>query len=176
MAKIEGPTDEAIEKLRGVVDIYKLRGIQWVARKWPKKPTPPYTALQAEAMAVFAIASTCLSRISGSMLEDWRAGAIGKKESWIDTFRGIIMHYWKENRSIPLVALEYMFIEYETEFRIQWEVLQLYIDPDLEEEILELETLLITKEEILKYPEPMYFSLFDSEGTRLVAPYILFEV
>ncbi|GAI84782.1 unnamed protein product, partial [marine sediment metagenome] len=57
MAIVDKITGEKIERLRGKVDFYLLRGILPVARRWPKKPKPPYTALQAEAMAVFAIAN-----------------------------------------------------------------------------------------------------------------------
>jgi len=176
MAKVDKITGEKIEKLRGKVDFYLLRGITPVARRWPKKPKPPYTALQAEAMAVFAIANTCLSRISGNILDAWRIGAVGKRASWTDTFRGIIMSYWKDNRCIAPIALDYNLTEIGEEIRITWDILEVFIDPDVEEKKYSLETFLIKKEDILKAHEPIYFTLLDDEKRRLVAPYILFEV
>jgi len=176
MAIVDKITGEKIEILRGKVDFYMLRGILPVARKWPKKPKPPYTALQAEAMAVFAIANNCLSRIEGKILEAWRIGSVGKTASWTDTFRGIIMSYWKDNRSIAPIALDYNITEYDTEIRITWEILEVFIDPNVEEKIYSLETFLISKEDILKVQEPIYFTLLDDDKRRLVAPYILFEV
>lgn len=176
MAKVDKIRPETIERLRGKVDFYLLRGITTVARAWPKKPKPPYTALQAEAMAVFAIAQSSKKRLSDHILEAWRIGAVGKKEAWGDTFTSIIMHYWYEKRRIPIIALDYNFIEYETEFKIKWKLLQLNLDPDVKEVTGEFETLVISKEDILKMPEPIYITLTDEEGKRLVAPYILFEV
>ncbi|MBA7577628.1 hypothetical protein ES695_12395 [Candidatus Atribacteria bacterium 1244-E10-H5-B2] len=176
MVKVDKITGEKIEKLRGKVDFYLLRGITPVARRWPKKPKPPYTALQAEAMAVFAIANTCLSRISEHILIKWREGAVGKRASWTDTFRGIIMGYWKDNRSIAPIALDYNITEYDTEIRVSWDILEVFIDPNIEEKQYSLETFLIKKEDILKVKEPIYFTLLDDEKRRLVAPYILFEV
>ncbi|GAH57296.1 unnamed protein product, partial [marine sediment metagenome] len=145
MAIVDKITGEKIEKLRGKVDFYLLRGILPVARRWPKKPKPPYTALQAEAMAVFAIASNCVSRIEGKILEAWRIGSVGKTASWPDTFRGIIMGYWKDNRSIAPIALEYNITETDTDIRITWDILEVFIDPNIEEKIYSLETFLISK-------------------------------
>lgn len=176
MAIVNEVTAETIERLRGVIDFYMLRGILPVARRWPKKPKPPYTALQAEAMAVFAIAQKSKKRLSDNILEAWRITAFGKREAWYDTFTGIIMSYWYKKKSIALIALDYEFIEYETEFKIKWEILKISLDPDIEEEIIERETVLISKEDITKMHEPIYFTLSDSEGLRHAAPYIKFVV
>ncbi len=62
MAIVNKITAETIERMRGKIDFYLLRGITPVARSWPKKPKPPYTALQAEAMAVFALANKSFRR------------------------------------------------------------------------------------------------------------------
>lgn len=176
MAIVNKVTAETIERLRGVIDFYMLRGILPVARKWPKKPKPPYTALQAEAMAVFSIAQSSKKRLSENILEAWRLLAVGKREAWYDTYTGLIMGYWQKNRSIALIALDYSFVEYETEFKVKWEVLQLYLDPNIPEVIAELESLIIKKEDITKMHDPIYFTLSNSEGQRHAAPYILFEV
>jgi len=175
MAIVGSISVETIERLRGVIDFYMLRGITPVARSWPKKPKPPYTALQAEAMAVFAIANKSMREISPNMLETWRVGSVGKKASWTDAYRALIMKYWKLKRSIAPIALDYEVIETETEFTVSWDLLQLYIDPGTPEERYTLATSIINKADILMAPKPIYFTLFDEEGNRLVAPYILFE-
>jgi len=176
MAKVDRITGEKIEMLRGKVDFYLLRGITPVARKWPKKPKPPYTPLQAEAMAVFKIAQSSKKRIYDNMLEAWRKGSVGKSAAWGDTFTRLIMEYWKKYRCIAPIALDYKVIEEELEFLIEWTGLRLYLDKTKPEVIREETTALISKEEILKMHEPIYFTFTDEEGTRLVAPYILFGI
>jgi hypothetical protein len=176
MAKVDKITGENIEKFRGIIDFYMLRGRLPVARSWPQKPKPPYTALQAEAMAVFGIAASSLSRISTNMLEEWRKGTIGVRPQWTDIFKGIIMSYWKINKNIAAIALDYKIIETVTQFRISWDILQLYIDPIIPEEIYTLQTNLINKSDLEKTPKPIYFTLLDDNKNRLVAPYILFEI
>lgn len=176
MAIINKVTPETIELLRGKIDFYLLRGILPVARKWPKKPKPPYTVLQAEAMAVFAIANKSMSRISEKLLEAWRVGSVGKKASWTDTFRAIIMNYWKLYKVIAPIVLDYTIIETDSRFRVQWEILQVYLSESPPEEIYKLETLLIEKEDILEAHKPIYFTLYLDSKTRVVAPYILFDI
>ena len=175
MAIVKEITPETIELLRGTIDFYMLRGILPVARSWPKKPKPPYTDLQAEAMAVFAIANLSMHRLSPNMLEAWQLTTVGIKPSWTDVYRSIIMKYWKLNRCIVSIALDYEVIETATEFRVVWDILQLYIDPGVPEETYRMETNLINKSDILLAPKPIYFTLLDDAQKRLVAPYILFE-
>jgi len=174
MAKVKVITPETIERMRGKVDYYWLRGITAVARKWPKKPKPPYTVLQAEAMGVFAMANRSMHRISQNMLDAWRVGTVGIKPSWTDVYRKIIMRYWKINKALPPIALDYLVTETATEFSVSWDILQLYIDPLVPEELYTKATALINKADILEAPKPIYFTLTDG-GVRLVAPYILFE-
>ncbi len=174
MAIVDKIRPETIELLRGKIDFYLLRGILPVARSWPKKPKPPYTALQAEAMAVFSIANKSMRRLSDNMLKTWQATTVGITPSWTDVYRSIIMKYWKLNRTIAPIALDYEVFETEDQFKISWDILQLYIDPDTPEETYTKATKLIDKDEILLAPKPIYFTLFD-DGQRLVAPYILFE-
>lgn len=176
MAIIDKIRPESIEKLRGTIDFYLLRGILPVARSWPKKPKPPYTALQAESMAVFAIANDSFRKISDNILIKWREGSVGKRASWTDTFRGIIMSYWKDNRSIAPIATDYELIEIGPDIRIIWDILQVFIDPDKEDEEYQLETFLISKKDILKVQDPIYFTLLNDDKRRLVSPYILLEV
>lgn len=176
MAIVEKPTDEMRVKLHRKIDYYKLRGLIWVMRKYPKKLKPPYTALQAEAQAVFAIANKCLSRISEHILEDWRVGSVGKTACWTDTFRGIIMSYWKLYRVIAPIAIDYNIIETDTQFKVEWDILQVYIGDEIPEEFYKMETILIDKEDILLAPKPIYFTLYLNSKIRLVAPYILFGI
>ncbi len=176
MAKVDKITGEKIEKLRGKVDFYLLRGITAVARRWPKKPKPPYTPLQAEAMAVFAIANKSFRRLSENIIEAWRKGSVGKTASWTDVYRSIIMGYWKKNRGIAPIALDYEIVEEEDKFIVKWEVLRLSLDPEIPEEIISIQTDLILKEDISKAPKPIYITLGDEEGNRWAAPYILYEI
>lgn len=176
MAIVNKITAETIERMRGKVDFYMLRGILPVARRWPKKPKPPYTALQAEGMAVFAIANGSFRRLSENIIEVWRKGSVGRREAWTDTFRRLIMQYWKKNRSIAPIALDYEIIEEEEKFMVKWEVLRLSLDPEIPEEIISVQTVLILKEDISKAPKPIYITLGDEEGNRWVAPYILYEI
>lgn len=176
MAIVKEITPETIERMRGVIDFYMLRGITPVARSWPKKPKPPYTALQAEAMAVFSIACANMKRLSPNMLQTWQKGSEGKREQWTDVFKGIVMKYWKLKRAIPLIATDFEVVEDGDKFKVVWDVLQVYIDPLTPEEETQIESILISKEDIEKAPEPMYFTLYDDEEIRLVSPFILFEM
>ena len=175
MAIVNQVKPETIERLRGVIDFYMLRGILPVARSWPKKPKPPYTDLQAEAMAVFAIANKSMRELSPNMLETWQLSTIGIKPSWTDVYRAIIMKYWKLTRTIAIIALDYEVFETEDQFKVSWDLLQLYIDPEVPEERYTLATKLINKADILTAPKPIYFTLLNDEQKRQVAPYILFE-
>ncbi len=175
MAIVKEITPETIELLRGTIDFYLLRGILPVARSWPKKPKPPYTELQAEAMAVFAIANKSMHRLSPNMLETWQLSTVGVKPSWTDVYRSIIMKYWKLKRVIAPIALNYEVVDAGLEFKVVWQILQLYIDPETPEEIYSDESILIVKSDILLAPKPIYFTLLDDDKNRLVAPYILFE-
>ncbi|GAI32422.1 unnamed protein product, partial [marine sediment metagenome] len=176
MAIVDKITGETIEKLRGKVDFYLLRGILPVARRWPKKPKPPYTALQAEAMAVFAIANDSFHYLTDNMIQAWRTGSVGKSAAWTDVFRSIIMKYWKKYRVIAPIAIDYQVIEEDTKFKVKWNILQRFIALDIPWEYTELETTLINKEDILSAPKPIYFTLYLNSEIRVAAPYILFDV
>jgi len=176
VAKVDNVRPETIELLRGKIDFYMLRGILPVARRWPKKPKPPYTPLQAEAMAVFAIANDTFKVLTDNIVKAWRLGSVGSTAAWTDTFRGLIMKYWKLNRVIAPIAIDYQVIETETQFKVKWDILQRFIDLDIPWEYKELETILINKEDILLAPKPIYFTLLSDEGIRLVAPYIAFGI
>ena len=125
MAIVKEITPETIERMRGVIDFYMLRGILPVARRWPKKPKPPYTVLQAEAMAVFGIANLSMHRITANMLQTWQLTTVGKKPSWTDVYRAIIMKYWKLKGTIAQIALDYEVLDEETEFKVKWSILKL---------------------------------------------------
>ncbi|GAI22941.1 unnamed protein product, partial [marine sediment metagenome] len=154
----------------------KLRGLIWVMRKYPKKLKPPYSDLQAEAQAVFAIASSSMPRLSEHIKEAWRLNAVGKTESWTDTYRRIIMGYWKLYRVVAPIALNYHINETETDYQVIWNILQLYIVPGIQEEVYDMQTSLILKSDLQNTPRPIYFTLLLDGKIRLVAPYILFDV
>lgn len=176
MAIVDKIRPETIEKLRGVIDFYLLRGILPVARSWPKKPKPPYTPLQAEAMAVFAIANDSFHYLTDNIVKAWRISSVGKTAAWTDTFRSLIMKFWKIYRVIAPIAIDYQVIETDTEFKVEWNILQRFINKDMKWEYTTLQTSLINKEDILLAPKPIYFTLLLNGEIRLVAPYILFDI
>ena len=176
VAKVGKLTPEAIELLRGKVDFYMLRGILPVARRWPKKPKPPYTALQAEGMAVFSMAASSMQRLSPNILEVWKISGFGKRSQWPDSYKAIAMKYWKLTRTFPLIALDYNVIDTGDFIRVEWDVLKLYIDPLLPEETYKISTEVIAKSDIEKAIKPIYFTLLDDSGNRQLSPFIEYEV
>lgn len=175
MAKLKELNLEAIEILRGIVDIYNDKRLGPIARAWPKKIKPPYTPLQAEAQAVFSIANKSMSRLSDAILEAWRQETVGNKASWTDVYRGIIMGYWKKTREVAPIAIDYTIEKTESEYKVTWKILQLYIDPEVPEEVYDYPTIAITIEELQNAQKPVYFTLLDDDGTRLCAPYVRIE-
>jgi len=172
MAIVKDVTPEQIETLRGRVDFYMLRGILPVARRWPKKPKPPYTELQAEGMAVFAKANKSMRRIKTNILEAWRALSYGKRASWTDAYRGIAMKYWKLTKTFPLIGLNYEVIKTSTTVAVKWEILKMSLIYGVAEEVYFEQTNPVSLSVINKAVKPVYFTLMDDEGRRQVAPFI----
>lgn len=172
MAKVNQVTPETIELLRGKIDFYMLRGILPVARSWPKKPKPPYTALQAEAMAVFSMAASSMKRLSSDMLLAWQSMSVGKRSQWPDSYKAIALKYWKLTREFPLIALDYEVVETASTVKVVWDILKLSLKSGVTEETYQIETNLIAKSEIEKAVKPIYFTLLDDEGRRQIAPFI----
>lgn len=173
MAKVDKLRPETITRLKGLVDFYTLRGKITVARKWPRKPRPPYTSLQAEAMLVFAMSKKYISKISLHMVDAWKRWNAGKREQWPDEFTGIIMRYWKETRVFCPVALDYEITEDVTTWKCKWTVFEAFLDQSKDPEIHFFETDIIQKSDFSLYEGQLFFTLYDSEGFRLAAPYIL---
>lgn len=176
MAIVDKIRPETIEKLRGTIDFYLLRGILPVARTWPKKLKPPYTTLQAEAMEAFAIANGSMHELTDNILEVWRSGSFGKRASWTDVYRAIVMKYWKKYRGIPVIALDYEVIDLGDSIKVTWDVLQRNLWGDPGDLYYEMYSDPISKEVIEKSHDPVYLTLYNDDGIRLVAPYILIEV
>ena len=174
MAKVGNVNPEAIELLRGKIDFYMLRGILPVARRWPKKPKPPYTVLQATGMAAFSMANTSMHRLTPNILEAWRKTSFGKKASWPDKYRAIVMKYWKLTRTFPLIALDYEAVEIGDTIKVVWDILELSLLSGVAEKTYQLTTDIIAKSVIEKAAKPIYFTLLDDSGNRLVAPFILY--
>jgi len=172
MAIVKEITPETIERMRGKMDFYLLRGILPVARRWPKKPKPPYTPLQAEGMAVFGMANQSMHRLSPKMLAAWQITKVGKSASWTDVYRAIIMKYWKLTRTVALIALDYTLTETATTIKVEWDLLQLYVDPLVPEETYKLATNVIDRSAIDYAKKPIYYTLYDDSGRRQVAPFI----
>lgn len=175
MAIVDRITGENIERFRGIIDFYLLRSRLPVARSWPNKPKPPYTALQAEAMAVFSLYCKQMRRLLPDILLAWQIGSEGKRAQWTDTFKGLGMKYWKLKGSMAPIALNYHINETETEYQVIWNMLQVYLDPEIEEELYDMQTSLIIKSDLEKTSDPVFFTLYDDEGNRLIAPFILFR-
>ena len=176
MAKVDRITGDNIERFRGKIDFYLWKGKIPVARRWPKKPKPPYTALQAEAMAAFSLICAQMRRLLPSIKTAWQIGSEGKREQWTDTFKGLGMKYWKLNRSISPIAIDYVIIDDGATFKVQWRMLQVYLDGITPEVISDILSDSINKADLVKNDLPMYVTLLDNIGTRLIAPYIKLEV
>lgn len=176
MAIVDKITGENIERFRGIIDFYMYKCVLPVARKWPTAPKPPYTALQAESMAAFALANVSLQRLSPKMLAEWQKGTTGVRPSWTDVFRGLVMKYWKIHRSIPPIALNYTINKTATTYQVVWNILQVYLDPLISEELYDRQTNIISITDFENVVGPLYFTLLDDDNTRLVAPYILLEI
>jgi hypothetical protein len=175
MAKVGEITPETIELMRGKIDFYMLRGILPVARSWPKKPKPPYTDLQAENMEAFSIANKSMRELRPKILEEWRVLAVGKKASWTDTYRKIVMNYWKKYRSIPAMAVDYEIIETADTVKVVWDILQISLKNEPPPNEYKVTSNVVDKSEIGKGKEPIYFTLYDEEKVRVVAPWIKYE-
>ena len=175
MAIVKDVTPEQIETLRGRVDFYMLRGILPVARRWPKKPTPPYTDLQATAMQVFSTAASSMKRVKPAIRQAWRVSSVGRRSQWPDSFKAIALKYWKLTRTFPLIGLDYEVVETSTTVMVKWEILNISLISGVEEKITFEQTHLLLKSKIDKYVKPIYFTLLDDEGRRQVAPFILYK-
>ena len=176
MAKVDRITGENIERFRGKIDFYLWKGKIPVARRWPKKPKPPYTALQAEAMAAFSMICAQMRRLLPAALLAWQVGSEGKREQWTDTFKGLGMKYWKANREISPIAIDYSIVDDGTIFKVKWTILQVYLDGVTPEEITYWISDVISKADMVKTEVPVYFTLLNDDDIRLIAPYIKLEV
>ena len=172
MAIVKDVTPEQIETLRGKVDFYMLRGILPVARRWPKKPSPPYTDLQATAMKVFSTAAASMKRVKPAIRQAWRVSSVGRRSQWPDSFKAIALKYWKLTRTFPLIGLDYEVIETSTTVAVKWEILEISLISGVEEKIYFEQTHLMQISAIEKYVKPIYFTLLDNEGRRQIAPFI----
>lgn len=173
MAKVDHITGEQIERFRGIIDFYMYAGKIPVARSWPKKLTPPYTTLQAEAMAVFSLASQQMKRLKPNILNAWRIGSEGKRAQWTDTFKGLTMKYWKLTGTFPIIALNYTITEIAGNIKIVFELLEISLIPGVAEKIYNLQTANIEKSSIMETDKPIYYTLMDNNNIRLICPYIL---
>jgi len=172
MAKVDQITGDTIERFRGKIDFYLWKGSIPVARRWPKKPKPPYTALQAEGMAAFSMICAQMRRLLPAVKVAWQVGSEGKREQWTDTFKGLGMKYWKTYREIAPIAIDYTILDDPTTFKVEWTILQVYLDGITPEEITYKITGDVSKAALSKTDVPMYFTLVNDAGRRLIAPYI----
>lgn len=170
MAIVNNVYGETVEYLRGKVDFYMLRGLLPVARKWPKKIKPPYTPLQAEAQKVFGLGASYTSLMYGEILDLWRLSAEGKRQQWTDTFKYLIMSYWKTHREIPFIVLEYSLSIVGAQISVTWKILKTTIDKA--EQVIDLETDLFDYNFYKNAREQIFFVLTDDQKIRQCCPYI----
>jgi hypothetical protein len=175
VAKVDKITGDQVERFRGILDFYMYKGKIPVVRKWPNKINPPYTVLQETAMAVFSLACSLMSRITPNMLNTWRIGTEGVRNQWTDVWKGLFMKYWKLKGTLPLIALDFRIIETETKWKVEWDTLEVFLDPDIDEILTTYSTVLILKSDIKINSGPIYFTFIDDDGLRQIAPYIKFE-
>lgn len=176
MAIVSKITGEMIAKGKGKIDYYMLRGILPVARSWPKRRETPFRPRELEAQGVFGYLSKSTTYIQDKVREAWIVESIGKRPRWQDTFIGLGMKYWGINKDIPPILLDY---------QIHWHS----PNPELELLLQKIEakygkkeaqevqsTGIVDIKDIEEYREKLYFSLYDTEGIRLIAPFLEFII
>lgn len=174
MAIIKRITDELRVKGKKKLDYYMLRGILPVVRTWPKRRKTPFWPRELEAQGVFGILSKFTTSIQDKVREAWIVESIGKRPRWQDTFIGLGMKYWGINGEIPPILIDY---------QIKWHT----PNPELElllqkieakygkTEAQEIQTTgIVNIEDIETYRENLYFSLYNTKGIRLIAPFLEF--
>lgn len=171
MARLDKISTEQVELLRGLVDFYNYKGILPVARSWPKKPKPPYTELQAEAMSIFALASAYTSMIDGIVLEWWKFTSEGIREQWTDTFKGLAMSYWKATKTFPLIVLDLSLEKNGDDIIITWTTL--FTGLNQPENIKILTSNIINYPSLLILDKPIWFTLLDENDLRQISPFFL---
>jgi len=176
VAIVKKITDEMIVKGKGIIDYYMLRGILPVARSWPKRRKTPFRPRELEAQGVFGILSKSTTFIQDKVKEAWVVESIGKRPRWQDTYIGLGMKYWGINGEIPPILLDY---------QIHWHT----PNPELELLLQKIEakygkteaqeiqsTGIVNIEDIEEYREKLYFTLYDTKGIRLIAPFLEFII
>ena len=172
MAKLSEINPAAVEAFRGIVDFYKYKCILPVARKYPKKLTPPYTTLQAQSQLVFGRARHDLGKLSYHMTKEWQSGFSGKRAAWSDAFVSVVMHYWKMTRTYPLIATDFAFITTDEDIQVKWYIYEKGLEPDAEETYYWLQTSLISKSDFATIKKPIFFTLYNDAMIREAAPII----
>lgn len=172
MAKISEFNPELIELFRGKLDIYMYKGKIPVVRKWPKKIKPPYTPLQAEAQAVFSLANSSMKYLDYSIILEWRKLATGKRPSWTDVYRKIIMRYWRDTKTITPIAKNVTVTKEGDNYLVKWTIIKYESYTQKEPTSEELKAVTIPKDQIEGKSTPVYVTLFNDDGYRACAPYI----
>jgi len=176
MAIVSKITGEMIAKGKGIIDYYMLRGILPVARSWPKRRETPFRPRELEAQGVFGILSKSTTYIQDKVREAWIVESIGKRPRWQDTFIGLGMKYWGVNKEIPPILLDYQITWHSPNPELElllWKIEQKY--GKTEAQVIQT-TGIISIEEIETYKEKLFFSIYDNEGLRLIAPFLEFII
>jgi len=176
MAIVSKITDEMKVKGKKKFDFYMLRGILPVVRSWPKRRKTPFRPRELEAQGVLGILSKNTTLIKDKVREAWIVESIGKRPRWQDTFIGLGMKYWGINNEIPPILLDYQIHYSSPQFEL--EILIKKIEELTGEPIAQeiQSTGIVDIEDIETYREKLYFSLYNTKGIRLIAPFLEFII
>lgn len=176
MAKVSKITDEMLVKFKHKLDVYRYRGKINVVRMWPKRREVPFRPREKAAQAAFSAITKYYPKITGKVLEAWIVESIGKRPRWQDTFLSLGMKYWAKYGEIPPILIDY---------QIHWHT----PNPELELLLQKIEakygkteaqviqtTGIVSLEDIETYREKLFFSIYDIEGLRLIAPFLEFII
>ncbi|GAH26604.1 unnamed protein product, partial [marine sediment metagenome] len=176
MAIVSKITDELKAKGKGKLDFYMLRGILPVVRSWPKRRKTPFRPRELAAQGVFGILSKSTTFMQDKVKEAWIVESIGKRPRWQDTYIGLGMKYWGVNGEIPPILLDYQ-IHWHTpnpELKLLLQKIEAKYGKTEAQEIQS--TGVIDIGDIEEYREKLYFSLYDTKGIRLIAPFLEFII
>lgn len=163
----------SISFFKGVVDIYHFKNVLWVARKWPKKAIPPYNDVQASYMAVFGVAKHVQVKFSPVVLSAWRSFKSRSLPAWSDQIVSIYMSYFAAYGSLSPVVVDYVIESDGQNKRVVFDVWHSYNYDLTGGDIVKKVTGWVSVDFIKYNGGRVAVSLFNDDGFRLVAPWIL---
>ncbi|GAI88076.1 unnamed protein product, partial [marine sediment metagenome] len=161
---------------KGKLDFYMLRGILSVVRSWPQRRKTPFRPRELEAQGVFGILSKSTTFMQDKVKEAWIVESIGKRPRWQDTFIGLGMKYWGINKEIPPILLDYQ-IHWHTpnpELKLLLQKIEAKYGKTEAQEIQT--TGIVDIKDIEEYREKLYFTIYNTKGIRIIAPFLEFII